>query len=135
MEMLTKQEKRFVAEVAEHGNKTLAAQTAFGIKDTNYASVKSVRLLGKDRIVNAIQDALSDELLLQVHLEGLQAMKEEPTADKEGKPDYAVRHKYLDSAYKLKGSFAPNKHVNLNLTADVPNEKLKKLADKLNGRG
>ena len=36
-------------------------------------------------------------------------------------PDYAVRHKYLDSGYKLKGSYAPEKSqaLNLNINARV----------------
>lgn len=61
-----------------------------------------------------IADALPDNLLAKVHLEGLNA-----TDSKTGERDYAVRHKYLDSAYKLKGSYAPEKHTNTNLNVNV----------------
>ena len=38
-------------------------------------------------------------------------------------PDYAVRHKYLDTAYKLKGSYAPEKSVSLNIEVPVGKQK------------
>lgn len=106
---LTKQEKKFVEIKAETGNGTLAAKEAFDIEDPNYAAVKATRLIRKDNIVSALEKALPDELLAQVHREGLEATKED-------EPDYGVRHKYLDSAYKLKGSYAAEKHVNVSLT-------------------
>ena len=63
-------------------------------------------------ILKSIADSLPDEDLIKVHKEGLQAS--EKVFSKEGellseKPDYGVRHKYLDSAYKIKGSYAPEK--------------------------
>lgn len=45
-----------------------------------------------------MESRLSDSLLLKVHKEGLQAKIND-------KPDYSVRHKYLDTAYKIKGKF------------------------------
>jgi len=38
----------------------------------------------------------------------------------------------LDMAYKLKGKYAPDKHVNVNIEAE-PNDKLDELTKKLNG--
>jgi phage terminase small subunit len=105
---LTKQEKKFVEIKAETGNGTLAAKEAFGIEDPNYAGVKAHDLLRNPKIVNALEEALPDDLLAKVHKEGLSATRED-------EPDYAVRHKYLDSAYKLKGSYAPEKHTTLSL--------------------
>ena len=118
---LTKQERKFVKIKAKTGNGTRAVQEAFDIKDPDYASVKAVRLLGNDRIVKAIADELPDELLLEVHLEGL-------AATKEGEPDYATRHKYLDSGYKLKGTYAPEKSVSVNIEVKQNREKLAKVA-------
>jgi len=46
---------------------------------------------------------LPDAKLAKAHKEGLEAYSK----DKE--PDFTVRHKYLDTAYKLKGSYAPAK--------------------------
>ena len=122
-EKLTKQEQTFVAEVIETGNQTKAAQKAFKIKDPNYAGVKGHDLIRKPKIVNAIQEALPDDLLAQVHVEGLQATKGEEV-------DYFARHKYLDTAYKLKGSYAPEKSINMNVTIE-PSDRVKELADEL----
>jgi len=47
-------------------------------------------------------------------------------------PDGAARGKGLELGYKLKGSFAPDKHVNLNVTVE-PNERIKNIAKRLNG--
>jgi len=44
-----------------------------------------------------IEKELPDSLLLKVHAEGLAA------TDGTGSPDYSVRHKYLDTGYKIKG--------------------------------
>ena len=46
--------------------------------------------------------------------------------------DGAVRSKALDMAYKIKGTYAPEKSVNLNLQATVPDSKLLELAQQLN---
>jgi len=133
---LTKEEKKFVEIKAETGNGTLAASEAFDIQDPNYAAVKASRLLRKDKIIDALEEALPDEFLLKVHREGLQATKRSGTGGMKigigtdgqvndfghseiDEPDYAVRHKYLDSAYKLKGSYAPEKHVSFNLDAEL----------------
>jgi len=56
---------------------------------------------------------LSDEKLAQVHDEGLKATKtyksgEETITD----PDYAVRHKYLDTAYKIKNKYPTGQEGN-----------------------
>lgn len=129
---LTKQEKKFVEIKAETGNGTLAVQKAFEIEDPNYAGVKAHRLLSDDKIISALEEALPDELLAKVHREGLEATKRSGVGGMkigigtDGKvndfghteidePDYAVRHKYLDSAYKLKGSYAAEKHINVSL--------------------
>lgn len=108
LQKLTKQEKIFAVKVAETGNLTKSTQEAFEIEDPNYAGVKGHRLIRKDKIQNAIMsiaEQIPDEDLVRVHLEGLNAS--DKVTDKEGnvlleKPDYAVRHKYLDSAYKIK---------------------------------
>lgn len=109
---LSKQEKKFIEIKTETGNGTLAAKKAFNIKNANSAGVKAYELLRNPNIINAIEKALPDDLLAQVHSEGLNAKK--------GKyPDYAVRHKYLDSAYKVKGSYAPEKSVHLNVLLET----------------
>ncbi len=140
MESLTKQEKTFVEVVAETGNKTKAASKAFKIKDPNYAAVKGNRLLRKAKIVNALEEALPDDLLLQVHREGLKASREVWKNNNESgeieqvseEPDFAVRHKYLDTAYKLKGSYAPEKNVTLTIDANST-DRTRELGNRLVG--
>lgn len=126
--ILTKQDKKFVKEVVTTGNLTQSVKKAYKIKDDKYASVKGQRMIAKDRIQKAIMsiaDALPDKDLIRVHKEGLEAgktiYKNNNTSgeiEEVGyEPDYATRHKYLDSAYKLKGSYAAEKSINLNINA------------------
>lgn len=122
---LTKQDKKFVEKVVETGNLTKAVQEAYDIEDPKYASVKGQRLIAKDRIKNAIQtlaDRIPDDKLHQVLMDGLDATKRSGTGGMkigigtDGKvndfghteidePDYATRHKYLDTALKIKGAY------------------------------
>lgn len=110
---LTKQQVRFVKIKAETGNGTLAVKKAFGITNDGTARVKAHRLLTNDNIVKSIQDYLPDNLLAQVHLEGLKAttVRFTPEGERIDVDDYATRHKYLDSAFKLKGSYAAEKSI------------------------
>lgn len=129
------------------GNGTKAAMKNYNVDSERVAAAIASENLTKPMIVNAIQDALPDELLAQVHLEGLQATKRSGTGGMKigigtdgqvndfghteiDEPDYAVRHKYLDSAYKIKGSYAAEKHINVNLEVK-PSDKVKELADGL----
>ena len=132
MDKLTAQDQEFVKQVAITGNQTQSAKKAYGIEDDNYANVKAQRLIRKDTISTAIQEVkrtiaeqIPDELLVKVHLEGLNATK---TTDKEVEPDYAVRHKYLDTALKLKGVYETDEN-NINILMPV----LVKFLDKDNG--
>src|SRR3990167_5383029 len=117
MNALTKQEKKFVEEVIETGNKTQAVIKAFPkTKSKKYARVKGHRLITKDNIKQALKtvaDSLPDKDLIKVHKEGLQAGKHiyknnNETGEIEDmgvEADYAVRHKYLETAYKIKNYF------------------------------
>lgn len=75
-----------------------------------------------------MEEYLPDDLLAEVHLEGLQATKLQGVGgmvlDLEKKemghtdlqvPDYQTRHKYLDTAYKIKGKMTerPDNSVNV----------------------
>lgn len=123
---LTKKEKGFIKDYLETGNGTEAALKNYDTEDKNIAASIASQNLTKLKIQNEIRsiaDSLPDEDLIKVHKEGLQA-----TAD--DMPDYSVRHKYLDSAYKLKGAYAPDKSINLNIEADITNPKARELADR-----
>lgn len=61
-----------------------------------------------------LDEYLPDEDLAKAHKEGMLAIKTERGIDEEGNikyfiPDYAVRHKYLDTAYKLKRMYSEDK--------------------------
>jgi hypothetical protein len=75
-----------------------------------------------------MEQYLPDEELAKVHQEGLKAVRihSSMTEPDRIENDYAVRHKYLDTAYKLKGAYAPEKSVNLNveLKANLSEEKI-----------
>lgn len=180
---LTKQDKIFVKEIVETGNKTQAAKKAYKYKDNNVAGVMAQRKLRNVKIIDAIQsiaDQLPDEDLVRVHKESLNAtvldhmvfplgpknevdkiafeeaekikavkagrvwLKVDLLTDEDIKEmlqsvncvlrkivhgeqarhayfwayDNVARDKALDKAYKLKGSYAPDRNVNLNLDID-----------------
>lgn len=126
--ILTKQDKKFVKEVVITGNLTQSVKKAYKIKNDNVAANKGSRMLRKAKIQKAIMsiaNSLDDKELIKVHKEGLKASKEvwknnNETGEIEKvseEPDFATRHKYLDSAYKLKGSYAAEKSINLNINA------------------
>lgn len=123
---LTNQDKEFVKEIIETGNKTQSAMKAYGYKNENTAGVMALDKLRKPRIQKAIQDAIPDELLEEVHLQGLKATT---GIGDNVQIDYSVRHKYLDTAYKLKGIYAPEKSINLNIDAEITNPKARELAN------
>lgn len=55
-----------------------------------------------------LETVLPDKLLIKVHKEGLGAGERLIVGGKKTnifKPDYSVRHKYLDTAYKIKNKF------------------------------
>lgn len=130
MDELTKKQKGFVKDYVRTGNGTQAALNNYDIESDRperVASVISAENLTKPSIQNAIKsiaERIPEDLLEKVHLEGL-------SATNDGMPDYGIRHKYLDSAYKLKGSYAPDKSVSLNIEAQMDNEELDQIANEL----
>jgi len=126
MAKLTKKQKGFVKDYIKTENGTQAVMNNYDVKDNIVAKSIASENLTKPYIKEAIQsiaDRIPDELLEKTHLEGLEAGKhiyknnnETGEIDDLGvEPDFAVRHKYLDSAYKLKGSYAPDKNININM--------------------
>jgi len=104
---LTKKEKGFVKDFLETGNATQAALKNYDTKDYSTAGVIGHENLNKPKIQLAVSEAFPDTELYQLHREGLYD------------EDLGIRHKYLETAYKLKGSYAAEKHVNLNVSAEV----------------
>lgn len=128
---LTKKQREFADKYIETGNGTNSVLGVYNTEDSRTAAVIAHENLTKPNVVNYIQSKLSDELLAKKHLEGLEAVR--TIATKDGpieEPDYAVRHKYLDTAYKVKGSFAPEKKATVNVDVTIPSEKAQKIAEK-----
>lgn len=115
---LTKKEKGFVKDYLETGNGTLAAKNNYDVKNDNTAAAIASENLTKPKIINALQEAFPDDELFTLHREGLY------------EEDLSIRHRYLDTAYKLKGSYAAEKHINLNIN-EAPSERLQEIADKM----
>jgi len=105
---LTKKQKGFVKDYIATGNGVQSALNNYDTDDYSTAGNIASDNLNKPKIQKAIlsiAEQIPDEHLVRVHIEGLNASKTIKTAD-DGtdivEPDYAVRHKYLDSAYKIK---------------------------------
>jgi hypothetical protein len=65
------------------------------------------KLTGSENFKQLWRDMLPDDLLLKTHFEGLQACRYElgKKGEKVQVPDLTTRHKYLETAYKIKGYF------------------------------
>jgi hypothetical protein len=150
---LTRKQKGFVKDTVEGKTGVAAALNNYDTDDYRTANAIAVENLQKPAIINAIQDALPDDLLAARHLELLNAsdidhmvfplnMMDEDITDllKENNctpkrfmhsetqthvwffsADNKARKDAIDMAYKIKGSYAPEKRVNanLNVTANV----------------
>ena len=127
---LTKQDKKFVEKVVETGNLTKSAQEAYDIEDPNYAGKKGSLKVREGKIQKAIQtlaDRIPDDKLHKVIMEGLDAGKHIFKNNNESgeiedmgiEADYAVRHKYLDTALKLKGLYEPDDQKKINILIPV----------------
>lgn len=120
MENLSKQDQEFVKEVALTGNQTKSAKIAYGIESDDYARKKGSVQVAKGNINTAIQevkkslaDRISNDTLEEVLNDGLKAYT---GSGDDVRPDFAVRHKYLDTALKIKGEYETDedkKNINI----------------------
>lgn len=129
---LSNKEKGFVADYILGETGTQAALNNYDTESSKVAGVIAAENLAKPRIQQAIEEALPDHMLNEIHREGLFATKgifiEGQKVDEDA--DFLVRAKYLDMAYKRKGSYAPEKSVNINLDG-TSTERTKELGDRL----
>lgn len=105
----TPKEKRIAKEFVRTGNKSEAYRIAYNAENMKLTTIhrEAVATLSKPQVVSEIvklmnAHGMSDKDLLTTHTEGLNATKVHGNELIEV-PDYATRHKYLDTAYKLKG--------------------------------
>lgn len=115
---LTKKRKGFVKDYLETGIGTLAVKKNFDVANDKTASVMASELLDDPKVQQAIHDALPDELLAEKHLALLNKMTGEEI-------DVNAVKYGLDMAYKIKGTYAPEKKAIAHLFAPTEEEKAK----------
>lgn len=113
----TLRQRKAIAILAENGGIVSDAMRKAGYSKISAATPKK---LTESIAYKAYADRIPDDLLERVHLEGLKAHFK-------GEPDFTARHKYLDSAYRLKGSYAPEKSQSLNISLEVTAEERARL--------
>lgn len=137
---LTKKQKGFVKDYVKTGIGSLAVKENYDVTDDNTARAIASENLTKPNIVEEIAkeekkiaDRIPDELLAERHLELLNKREvyqigygEEKEWEVSDEPDTQAVSKGLDMAYKLKGSYAPEKPQSplLNLTITLENKDL-----------
>lgn len=105
LKSLSLKEQRFVVEVAKGATQTRAALSAF-----DCGSLASGKAIGSQLMARAeVREALND--LLELHLP--QSYRIKRLREHTDHSDPAVSLRALDLSWKLDGSFAPEKHLNL----------------------
>lgn len=131
---LTKKQLGFTKDFIETGNGTEAALRNYDVEDENTAAVIASQNLRKPAIAEAIAEALPDDLLAQRHLELLN--KREVIRTPQGdmvtdQPDTQAVKAALDMAYKIKGTYAPEKRLTGHF--DIDNDDRDKATKALRG--
>ena len=126
---LTKKEKGFVKDYIKTDDGTQAVLNHYDIQGKNpkmMASVISNQNLKKLKIQNAIKsiaEQIPDSLLVEKHNALLKKI------DDKGDIDTQAVKAGLEMAYKLKGSYAPEKSMNLDINVDIKDTKGMELAN------
>lgn len=100
---------------------------------------------GVKEAIKSFADRIDDDKIEKVLNEGLEANKiisanitygdaDEKTNDFIEVPDHAVRHKFFDSAVKIKGLYAPDKSVNVNIDIDTASPEARALAEEFENK-
>lgn len=105
---LTEQQKRFVIEKGKGKNNTQAALIAYECSSLESAKVIGSQLMADPDIKIAISDLMASEGLTRRYR--IQRLRNHVD-----NRDPHVSLKGLDLSFRLDGSYAPEKHVNLNL--------------------
>lgn len=99
--MATLKQKRAIRNLVENGGVVSRAMIDAGYSPQ---TAKVPQKLTESKAFKTIAEQIPDDLLVKVHLEGLNAkqFKHSPEGELMQLDDFATRHKYLDSAYKIK---------------------------------
>lgn len=123
--MATLKQKKAIKNTVENGGNVTKAMLDAGYLPTTVNNPKN--LTGSKAWLELMPKKLSDEVLLKVHKAGLEAYHEVAQItdrDKDGnpvytyfkKPDFHARHKYLETAYKIKGRYNETPEMNKPVT-------------------
>lgn len=122
-----KQKEAFVKYIEFHGNAYKAMRAA----GYTHASALNAKNLTESSGFQALaEEVLPDNLLLKVHKEGLQASKvisaiitgkdaDGGTNDFIEVPDHPTRHKFLETAYKIKNKIQPQQPQGPNVIVPI----------------
>lgn len=129
--MATQRQKKAIANLLENGGIVSKAMLDAGY---TAATSKTPQKLTDSVAFRSMADRIPDDLLEKVHLDGLKAkqFRYSPEGELIQTDDFPTRHKYMDSAYKLKGSYAPDKSVTLTIDA-TPTDRTRELGNRLIG--
>lgn len=130
---LTKKQKGFVKDYIDTGNGSLAVKRNYDVSNDLTARVIAHENLTKPNIVKSIAESLPDELLAERHLELLNKREYVKVGEEiVDSVDVQAVSKGLDMAYKIKSTYAPEKHANLNTNVDLSKrDVIKKIADEV----
>lgn len=104
------------------------------MKDVHYApstAARTNKLTASKGFQELIDKHISEEALTKVHAQGLKATltKFTPEGDLLKLPDYAVRHKYMETGYKVRGKLKNEEPGNtINILNVYSPEQLKRIA-------
>lgn len=122
----TLKQKRAVLNMVENGGIVSKA-----MRDAGYSEKTAndpAKLTNSIAFAELAEQYLPDDLLLKIHEQGLAAvetksvvigyepgsgkgMKSVPIVEIQHQPDFAVRHKYLDTAYKIRGKIKQDNNI------------------------
>ena len=113
--MPTEKQKKAFKEIVENGRNKGDAMVRAGY--SAHTAIAPTKLTNSKGWQELLDKYLPEDDLAKIHNEGLKASKKVyKNNNKTGKvenvgkeADFGVRHKYLDTAYKLRGSYAPEK--------------------------
>lgn len=129
MTKLTKRQKGFVKDYVKTGNGTLSAKNNYNVTTDGSARSYASQILTNVNIQKALAERLPDDLLEEKHLALLNKMTLIGN-----EIDVNAVAKGLDMAYKVKGTYAPDKTLNINMNVqpiDPTNPEVLELIDKL----
>ncbi len=115
--MPTIKQKRAVKELGVNGGNLSRAMKTAGYSPS--ACKRTDKLTKTKGFAELMEQYLPDNKLLKVHQEGLKAGKKVFKNNNESgeielvseEPDYPTRHKYLETAYKIKGKFPKENNI------------------------